>query len=64
MAKAVTIEEFHATMSVPAGLREPEYRAIRRTLTSAAFRKRLRGAVAKVMRRYSSLTQVKGIVSW
>jgi hypothetical protein len=64
MAKAITIEEFHATMRVPEGLREPEYCAIRRTLASRTFRKRLQGAVGRVLRGYPSLAQVKVVVSW
>lgn len=64
MAKAITIEEFHATMTIPARLRDTECRGIRRTLTSGDFRKRLQRATEKVLRGYSSLVQVKVTVSW
>lgn len=64
MAKAITMEEFHATMIVRKRLRESEYRAIRRTLMSASFRRRLQGAVANVLQEYPSLAHVKVVVSW
>lgn len=35
MAKAMTIEEFHLTMTVRKGLGDSEYEAIRRTRTGA-----------------------------
>lgn len=64
MAKSITIEEFHATMTIPKGLREAEYGAIRRTLVSASFRGRLQRAATAVLRQYRSLSRVKVVVSW
>jgi hypothetical protein len=55
MARVLLVEEFHLTVYAPRGLPEPEYRAIRRTLSSGRFRDRLGRALRAVPRQYRSL---------
>jgi len=64
MPKVVLLEEFHVTMSAPAGLPDVRYVAMRRTLTGKGFRGRLRRAVTEVLRKYPSLARVRATVSW
>jgi len=59
MAKSLLMEEFHLTAFVPRGLREPEYRAIRRALDSRRFRMELGRAVRQVLGRYPALQRVR-----
>lgn len=58
MAKGVLIEEYHLKVSVPRKLSSEETRAIRRTLDSARFRKRVASAVRAIARGYRSLRNV------
>ena len=64
MAKAILVEEFHATMKAPSGLPDAQYRGMRRTLTGARFRRRLLRAVRQLLRQYPSLEHVRATVSW
>jgi len=59
MAKSLLMEEFHLTVFVPRGLREPQYRAIRRALDSRRFRMDLGRAVRQAFRRYPALQRVR-----
>ena len=59
MAKRLLMEEYHLTVFVPRGLREPQYRAIRRALDSRRFRTELGRAVRQAFRRYAALQQVR-----
>ena len=63
MAKRIIIDEFHLTVTAPAGLQQPEYRTIRRTLTSARFQKRLRGVIREFLRHHPSLRNARITVS-
>jgi hypothetical protein len=59
MAKRLLMEEYHLTVFAPRGLREPQYRAIRRALDSRRFRMDLGLAVRQAFRRYSALQRVR-----
>jgi len=59
MAKRLLMEEYHLTVFAPRGLREPQYRAIRRALDSRRFRTELGRAVRQAFRRYPALQQVR-----
>lgn len=63
MPRRVVIEEFHLTLYVPRDLPPAECRAVRRTLTGAGFRSRLRQAVEQVARRYRSLHRATAALS-
>jgi hypothetical protein len=54
----ILIDEFHVLVFVPRGLRESEYRAIRRLLNSRRYPIDLSQAVRQVFRRYSALRGV------
>ena len=59
MAKRLLMEEYHLTVFAARGLREPQYRAIRRALDSRRFRTELGRAVRQAFRRYPALQQVR-----
>jgi hypothetical protein len=59
MAKRIMIDEFHLTVTAPAGLQSAEYRTIRRTLTSARFQKRLRSMMREILRHHPSLRNAR-----
>ena len=58
MPKRILMEQFHLTMTAPAGLPKMEYDAMRRTLQRKRFQKSLREAVRKVIRRHPSLRKL------
>lgn len=51
MAKRLVMEEYHRTVFAPSGLREAQYRAIRRALDSRRLPLDLRRAVRQVFDR-------------
>jgi hypothetical protein len=59
MARSLLMEEFHLTAFVPRGLRESQYRAIRRALDSRRFRMDLGRAVRQVFHRHAALQPVR-----
>jgi hypothetical protein len=58
------LEEFHVSVSAPGRLPDARYVAMRRTITSPAFRARLRRAVRDLLKHYPSLQKVRCTVSW
>ena len=58
MPNRFLIEQFHLTMTAPAGLPKLEYDAMRRTLQRQRFQKSLREAVRKVIRIHPSLRKL------
>ena len=59
MPKSLLLEDYHLTLSAPAGLRKEVYRAILRTLRSKRFQARLEAAVREVLHRYPSLKKTQ-----
>jgi hypothetical protein len=59
MPKRMLMEQFHLTMTVPAGLTTVEYEAMRRTLHRKRFQKSLREAVRKTIQRHPSLKKLR-----
>jgi len=53
--KSLLMEEFHLSVFVPRGLRNRDYVAIRRVLTSQRFHTRLSRAMRDVCRLYRGL---------
>lgn len=63
MKKHIVMDELHVTVSVAAGLRDEEYRRIRRTLRGARFRAELNRAVSRCFARFPSLMKSKVAIS-
>ena len=63
MAKMILMDEFHLTITVPRGLDYAVYKAIGRTLNNRRFQANLRRAVRQVLSRYSSLHDVRLILT-
>lgn len=59
MAKNILVDEFHLTVTAPAGLEEAVYRAIRRTLDKKGFQADMRRAIRTVIRQYADLESVR-----
>lgn len=59
MAKAITIEAYYLSLTVPRGLPASEYRVIRRTLTKSRFRMGLHDAIAAFLSRHPTLSKVR-----
>ena len=59
MTKTVLLDELHLTVLAPRGLPEPEYSAIRRTLTRARFHAALDRAIREVFSRYPALRRAR-----
>jgi hypothetical protein len=59
MAKRVMMEEYRLTVFASGGLREPQYRAIRRALDSRWLRLDLSRAVRQVCHRYPASQRVR-----
>jgi hypothetical protein len=63
MAQMILIDEFHLSVTAPRGLREPEYRGIRRTLDGKPFRGDLVNAVRTVFQKFPGLGKAKFRIS-
>ena len=63
MAKKILMDELHVTVLAPAGLPEPEYRAIHAALNSRRFAGELRRAVQDVLGRFRGLSKTTVKVS-
>jgi hypothetical protein len=61
--RRVTLDEFHVTVRVPAGLSADAVAAARRVLTSVRFARRLRRVATRLARRYPALQPVTVRVS-
>lgn len=59
MVRTILIEQFHLSVRAPAGMRDVEYVAIRRTLDDRRFQSDLRQAIRGVLRRYPALNKVR-----
>jgi hypothetical protein len=59
MPKTILLEQFHLTVSAPAGLPKKESAAILRTLRGQRFQSRLHNAVRDIFRRHPSLSKVQ-----
>jgi hypothetical protein len=57
MSRALLIEEFHISVTVPRGLRPIESAGMRRTLIGNRFRRALRDAVRDLQRRHPMLAK-------
>ena len=58
MPKTILLEQYHITVSAPAGLSKTDDALILRTLRGRRFQTHLRNAVRQVFRRYPSLKKV------
>ena len=63
MTGPVVLDEFHVTLSVPAGLTDEQVRAARRILGRRAFRARLARTVRRLLDRHAALGVVTAQVS-
>ena len=59
MPKRILMEQFHVTVTAPAGLPKVEYDAMQRTLRRKRFQTGLRDAVRDVIRRCASLSKTR-----
>ncbi len=63
MAKFILLDEIHVTVQAPAGLRDDEIDAIRRTLLSRRFTARLTRRVREMFAEDSKLARLRVAVS-
>jgi hypothetical protein len=59
MTRTILIDEIHVTLLAPANLMKGDFAAIQKTLRGKRFLMRFNEAVRQVLRRYSSLSQLK-----
>ena len=64
MHRSILLEEFHVSLSAPGRLPDTRYVAMRRTVSSHAFRDQLRRALRDVLKNYPALKNVRLTVSW
>jgi hypothetical protein len=59
VAKNILVDEFHLTVTAPAGLEEVVYLAVRRTLDEKGFQADLHRAIRAVVRQYADLESAR-----
>lgn len=63
MAKTIVLDELHVTVTVPSGLPEAEYAAMRRALHGSTFMAELRRSVRSVVGSFPALATVRVVMS-